>query len=384
MCLTLICLYMLVSVLVHAFCYQMAFWVPYLPREAQPMGFAPLQPFKAYPWQVYVLPSDDYQPTPWMHQVAGPFTALNIGQPYATQLSSSHSSGIQLLDLVESHLIPLPSLNDRGLLFQVSFHQMTQSTLNPWWASGLVILVWCLSIRVVGLLTPGPQNSLLLIHTFTLGSWVRSHHPPSTWTWVGGVFISRPSSCRIQTGFGFYPYWFDQYWTHPLLNLMLLLFQALQGSYAQLILFLILLNHGLFLASNLINYGARLGHLFHRCLWPQRCPYPIWFSIFLATQQHLGSGLQHYQITLPWILSIGRLIRVFLNFRLALVSLLMLLSIQSSSFLTPALHLLVQFPLFKILRDEWFLFHKYMNYLPWFMKFWTMPCPNRLGTQLLS
>ena len=48
---------------------------------------------------------------------------------------------------------------------------------------------------------------------------------------------------------------------------------------------------------------------------------------------------------------------------MTLVWLLMPLSIQSSLFLTPELFLLVPFPLYKILREEWVLFQKYMNLL---------------------
>ena len=39
----------LVSVLVSAFCFQVPCWMPYSPIEAQLLGFAPLQPFGAYP-----------------------------------------------------------------------------------------------------------------------------------------------------------------------------------------------------------------------------------------------------------------------------------------------------------------------------------------------
>ena len=88
-------------------------------------------------------------------------------------------------------------------------------------------------------------------------------------------------------------------------------------------MFLILLNHSLLLASGLINYGARLGPFFYLCLCPPTCQHLNWFITFLATQQPFGSSLQHHQITLPWILPIGRLIKVFQNFRLALMSLLM-------------------------------------------------------------
>ena len=51
-------------------------------------------------------------------------------------------------------------------------------------------------------------------------------------------------------------------WIDPLMIQMSLHLQSLQGSYAWIISFLIILNHNLLLASNLINYGARLGCYF--------------------------------------------------------------------------------------------------------------------------
>ena len=39
----------LVSVLVSNFYFQVPCWMPYSHMEAQPLGFAPLQPFGAYP-----------------------------------------------------------------------------------------------------------------------------------------------------------------------------------------------------------------------------------------------------------------------------------------------------------------------------------------------
>ena len=164
---------------------------------------------------------------------------------------------------------------------------------------------------------------------------------------------------------------------------MSLLLQYLQGFTTQLVLFLILTDHILFLASDIMNYGTRLGDFLHFCLWSPRCWYLKWFTIFLASQQHLGYSLQHHQITSPWLLPIGRLIRVFLNFRLAWVWLLMSLSVHSNSIITQGLHLLIPFPLNKILGEEWFLFQKCVRYLPRFMAVWTVPCPNGLVTQLV-
>ena len=60
---------------------------------AQPLGFAPLQPFGASPWQAYVQPGGCHWLTSGMHQVAGPFTALSRGEHLPlNQLSSSHSN----------------------------------------------------------------------------------------------------------------------------------------------------------------------------------------------------------------------------------------------------------------------------------------------------
>ena len=76
---------------------------------AQPLGFAPLQPFGVYPWQAYVHPGDGHQSTPGMHRVAAPSATLGRGEP-----SASHLAVPQLIGGVCSlcHLIPLPSLHD--------------------------------------------------------------------------------------------------------------------------------------------------------------------------------------------------------------------------------------------------------------------------------
>ena len=48
---TILYIICLVSVLMSAFCFQVPCWMLYSPMGAQPLGFAPLQPFGAYPWQ---------------------------------------------------------------------------------------------------------------------------------------------------------------------------------------------------------------------------------------------------------------------------------------------------------------------------------------------
>ena len=69
----------LVSILVSAFYFQVPNWMLYSPRGAQPLGFAPLQPFGVYPWQAYVQPGDGHQSTPGMHRVAAPSATLGRG-----------------------------------------------------------------------------------------------------------------------------------------------------------------------------------------------------------------------------------------------------------------------------------------------------------------
>ena len=53
--------------------------MPYSPMGAQPLGFAPLQPFGVYPWQAYVQPGDGHWSTPDMHRVASPSATLGGG-----------------------------------------------------------------------------------------------------------------------------------------------------------------------------------------------------------------------------------------------------------------------------------------------------------------
>ena len=83
---------------------------------AQPSGFAPLQPFGAHLWQTYAQPDNDHWPTPGMHRVAAPSTALSRGESPATQ--SAVLQPFQLFGqansfggLTKSHPLPPPSLH---------------------------------------------------------------------------------------------------------------------------------------------------------------------------------------------------------------------------------------------------------------------------------
>ena len=91
--------------------------MPYSHTGAQPLGFAPFQPFGVYPLQAYVQPGDGHQSTPGVHRVAAPSATLGGGKPSATQSAvpqSSHLHGgaYSLGGSAESHSIPPPSLHD--------------------------------------------------------------------------------------------------------------------------------------------------------------------------------------------------------------------------------------------------------------------------------
>ena len=107
---TILYIICLVSALVSAFYFQVPCWMPYSPMGAQPLGFAPLQPFGAYPWQAYVQPGDGHWPTPGMYIVAAPSTTLSGGAScYSISCSPAIPSicwVIQLWGLAES---PNPS-----------------------------------------------------------------------------------------------------------------------------------------------------------------------------------------------------------------------------------------------------------------------------------
>ena len=77
----------LVSVLVSAFYFQVPSWMLYSPIGAQTLGFAPLQPFGVYSWQIYVQPGDGHWSMSGMHRVAAPSATLSRGEPSATQSS---------------------------------------------------------------------------------------------------------------------------------------------------------------------------------------------------------------------------------------------------------------------------------------------------------
>ena len=105
----------LVSILVSAFYFQVPSWMPYSPMGAQPLGFAPLQPFGVYPWEAYVQPGDGHQYTSGMHRVAVPSATLSRGEPSATQ------------SIVPNHPIYMVGLTALG-----AWQRVTQSLCLPY------------------------------------------------------------------------------------------------------------------------------------------------------------------------------------------------------------------------------------------------------------
>ena len=93
---------------------------------AQLFGFAPLQPFRVYPWQAYVQPSDGHWPTPDMHRVAAASATLSRGSlMLLSLLFPSHPIymlGHTALAPWQSHLtLCLPYMVGRGLFSSFGF-----------------------------------------------------------------------------------------------------------------------------------------------------------------------------------------------------------------------------------------------------------------------
>ena len=102
--------------MVYAFSFQVACWMPYSPVGTQPLGFAVLHPFRVYPWQAYLHPVDGHWPTPGVHWVADPSTALKRADTSATQSAVlkpfQQYGGDTALRAWQNHLIPPLSLHD--------------------------------------------------------------------------------------------------------------------------------------------------------------------------------------------------------------------------------------------------------------------------------
>ena len=88
---------------------------------AQPLGFAPSQPFRVYPWLPCVPPCAGLCSMPGVHRVITPSTPLSKVELHVTySVFSSHSInmvGHTAFGAWQSHLIPPPSLHEGGVFF---------------------------------------------------------------------------------------------------------------------------------------------------------------------------------------------------------------------------------------------------------------------------
>ena len=211
--------YVWCHVLVYAFCFQVPCCMLYSPMWPQPLGFAPLQPFGAYPWQAYAQPGDGHQPTWCMNRVVAPSTALSGGSlPLLNRLSSSHSNY-----MVEhtafgawqrvTHITP-PSLTWWGGVFSSKFGSI-QWHRQLWicgWALNQVILVMMIRYQVDE-----------FTHTWSAEWFVApSHIYPGFTDKVSSLthfplepgyedysFLDK-AGCWLWRGLGFHPHWFHR------------------------------------------------------------------------------------------------------------------------------------------------------------------------------
>ena len=104
----------------------------------------------------------------WLLSVGSPNP--NVTETAVLQPFNQYCTIYSFRNLPERHLIlHFPWMVRRNLLFQVWYHLMTGLTLNLWWASNPVILVWWIGIRLMNLLKHGWHNVLLLNHKFIPG-----------------------------------------------------------------------------------------------------------------------------------------------------------------------------------------------------------------------
>ena len=115
----------------------------------------------------------------WLHlplfQVGGSLMLLTLLSPrHPINLLACSSGGSAVI------WSPcLPYMEGRDLLFHLVFHPVTKFTPNLWWA-----LNWWFGFSdwVSGwwIYSPGWWNALLLNHKFTMVSWARCQHKPTS------------------------------------------------------------------------------------------------------------------------------------------------------------------------------------------------------------
>ena len=248
---------------------------------------APLQLFGAYTWHTHVQLGNGHWPMPGMHWVAPPSTALSNWALFTTQSAvSSHSNymvGYTALGAWQgvTQFLHLSCMVGRGLLFQVWFHPKTQSNLNLQWALNLVIQGMVIGYQVDEFthawseeqliahshIYPGLMGKVSSLTHFTLGPGCEDYS-----------FLDQ-AVADFEQGL-------DSIFTDSIkpsqLDMSLDELDAITSSVSSgflcSVLFLILLNCSLLLASGLINYGARLGPFLYLCLWLPTCQHLNWFA----------------------------------------------------------------------------------------------------------
>ena len=170
---------------------------------------------------------------------------------------------------------------------QGTWQRVTQSVcLPPWWGwvfsrfvpptdtvkfksvlgvkpgvSGMVI-----GVRLMNLLALGQWSTSLLDYTFTLVSWQCINSNPCHFNQaviMTPFWTMQAKTFRVVFILSLLTLLTSQNWRYPLMRLMPCLLQCLQGFYAWWVSILIILDWRLLLASNVIDYGARLGHYFY-------------------------------------------------------------------------------------------------------------------------
>ena len=132
--LPLICLYMLVSIMVYAFYFQVPMWMPFSPMEGWTIGICTISAPQS------ILMADIC--ASWLRSEAPTKNALSGCSFHCFKWGYGWAYSLGGLAVTQS--LCLPSMVLRDLLFQIWFYPMTHSTPNQWWVWNLMILVWWL------------------------------------------------------------------------------------------------------------------------------------------------------------------------------------------------------------------------------------------------
>ena len=117
--------YILVSVLVSAFYFQVPCRMPYPQWGLNHWGLHHCNPLEFTPWQAYVQCGNGHQPTPGMQRVAAPFSTLSRGS-------------LMLLSL----LFPSHPIYMMGHTALGAWQRVTQPSAFPTWWGGVFFSIF--------------------------------------------------------------------------------------------------------------------------------------------------------------------------------------------------------------------------------------------------